>query len=130
MKVIIKYKIAGGRGTKYRAGSLQDLPEAEAQELIAAGKAVPYHGAGTAMERETRVAVPKEPPKPAINSKRELQQIKVRREAEAKAKAATEPKVEVKVEAKVVEAKVEPVKREGSKDGAKKDNGAQRKSGK
>ena len=106
MKVIIKYKTEMGRNTKYRAGSLQDIPEAEAQELIAAGKAVPYHGGGTVKERETRVAtVPKEPAKPAINSKRELKQAKIRREAEAK--AATEPKVEVKVEAQVVEAKVE-----------------------
>jgi hypothetical protein len=123
MKVIIKYKTEMGRNTKYRAGSLQDIPEAEAQELIKAGKAIPYHGAGTAMERETRVAVAREPAKPAINSKRELKQAKVRREAEAAA-------VEVKVEAETVETKVEPVKQEGSKDGAKKDNRPQRKSNK
>ena len=122
MKVIIKYKVEGGRSSKYRAGSLQDLPEAEALRLIEEGKAVPYEGAGSVTKRETRTVV-KQPPKPIINDKRALKAAKVKREQEeAKAKTVEQEKL---TEPAVKEAKPEE---KGSEDGVKKDNGGKRKS--
>jgi len=129
MKVIIKYKTELGRGVKYRAGSLQDLPDAEAIQLINSGSAIPYEGNGTAIDnRETRVIEPREVRAP-VNNKRALKAAKIAREMEASKTAVEEeaPKEKVELE-EIVE--VESAKEEGSEDGVKKNNRAKRKSNK
>ena len=103
MKVIIKHKTQSGRNTKYRAGSLQDLPDSVADELIRSGHAIEYKGPGVAIAPyETRVEEPKETR--VINSKRKNALEAAKRkldEKKAAIKAHSEPeKVE---EEKVVE---------------------------